>query len=142
MSISDITEELERHLSSLENDPTNLRLVCDTAELFARTGQFSEARSTIQSAMHTHPDETWLQFRLASIYVKERNFSSAKFILESLMAKGIDNGSIRIMYAKVLIEFSMLLKAEELLMPIATGFLSNDYPQSVVLLNEIKNLRH
>ena len=139
MSLSEITEQLEKYQGFLENDPENIRLACDTAELFARLGQFNEARRIIRHSLEIHPNEAWLRFRLAAIYLKEENPTLARAILEELIEIGIDNASVRVMYAQALYMQNELIRAEEILLPIAEGFKRDDYPQAVDLLSLIRH---
>lgn len=105
---------LEQRLQRLQRycalDADNIKLLRECVEVQYQLGDFDAARTQAQAALEKFPSDDLLQFQLATVEMASNHPERTREILHDLLARGVDNGSIRYNLAYAL---GLLGKADE-----------------------------
>lgn len=89
-----VTLLTKRYENELARQPGNIEAACNLAALFSQFKEFSAAISLLKSALHYHPNDEWLLFRLASTYSQAGEYFKAKGVAEALWEAGFQTDGV------------------------------------------------
>lgn len=106
---------LSRLQQYLEQDPDNLNLLAEVADLALQCGELDLSRTAVQQALVLQPDNPFFALRLSSVALAEGNGEEALAITAALRHVGQDDPAIRFNQAQALVACSRYEEAKELL---------------------------
>lgn len=104
-SVSDNTMQLklERLRNYAQQDPRNLNLMAELADLAMAARKFEVARGAVGRALALQPDDPYFRLRLSSIALAEGLAEEASAITSELLAEGHGDAAIRFNHAYALV---------------------------------------
>jgi tetratricopeptide (TPR) repeat protein len=92
---SEAQEKLQRFEKFLKQDPNNIRLLEDSADLLISLGQPIEARKYLENALALKRGDEGLRFKLGSAYLASGEAEQAYEVYLNLLADGVKHPSVR-----------------------------------------------
>lgn len=89
-----VTYLTKRYENELARQPGNIEATCNLAALLSQFKEYSAAISLLKSALHYHPNDEWLLFRLASTYSQAGEYFKAKGVAEALWEAGFQTDGV------------------------------------------------
>ena len=123
---------LARLQAFLDQDPDNLPLLTDVADLALACGDFLAARNALRHGLELRPGDPCFCLRLSSVALAEGSADEALGITEQLLALGQYDPAIRFNRAFALVRLGRFAEAKELL--VALHGEETSYPLVVRLL--------
>lgn len=106
---------LSRLQQYLGQDPGNLNLLAEVADLALQCGELNLSRTAVQQALDLQPDNPFFALRLSSVALAEGNGEDALAITVALCDAGQADPAIRFNQAQALVVCSRYEEAKELL---------------------------
>lgn len=106
---------LVRLQSYLGQDPDNLDLLADVADLALGLGEIDLARNSVIRALELRPGDAFFSLRLSSVAIAEGNFDDALAITTALMNRGEHHPAIRYNHAFALVSAARFAEARPIL---------------------------
>jgi len=80
---------VKQFITRLKKKPNDPNLACEAAQVYASRGLYNDAISTLKRGLDYNPDDAWLQFRLAEIYLQYKQFGQSAQMIYRLKSKGV-----------------------------------------------------
>lgn len=106
-----IRSRLVRLESYLAQDPDNLGLLADIADMAMSVGELDAARSAVIRALELRPGDSFFSLRLSSVAIAEGNFDDALLITTDLLNKNEQHPAIRYNHAFALVSAARFAEA-------------------------------
>jgi len=127
-----ISKKLDRLTSFLAQDPDNLNLLADVADIALRARDYAISRSAIKHALDLQPDDPYFKLRLSTLAISENKIEESLAITESLLQQGHNDAAIKFNHVFALVS---LERFEEAKGPLTELFLEDtDFPKLAHLL--------
>ncbi|MDB5988177.1 MAG: hypothetical protein JWR16_3230 [Nevskia sp.] len=93
--LGEAQEKLQRFEKFLKQDPNNIRLLEDSADLLISLGQAAEARKYLEDALALKRGDEGLRFKLGSAYLASGEAERAYEVYQNLVADGVKHPAVR-----------------------------------------------
>lgn len=111
----ELMARLSRLQCFLDQDPDNLNLLADVADLALTCGNLPVARTAIQHGCELRPGNPFFSLRMSSVAIAEGNFDEALQITGSLLDAGHRDAAVRFNHAFALVHTGVFADARDML---------------------------
>ncbi len=129
-----LRSQLEKYAGYLTQDPENIHLICQVADLHLRLGEKDIARNILESELKKRPNDHALRFNLSNVAMASSQFDEAVDLLDGLLSEGVTAPAVRYNYAYALAFKGDYETAKDQLLTIKGN---EDVPKSSLLLGRM-----